>query len=796
MAKDRGEVWLWRLLTLCFVGALAVQITSQNRFMVLISLAVAAVVGVLVVRHKRSQGASTRIDAAASATPTVKSDGDSSMTSEFYSTRLGEPSEKAFPIPKPPSTFGKVAWIKPGEPITVAGLTLPGGMLYVGDRIKRAKFSEPSLIDLSLKVAVTTVSPSVMQDAYWPWYAEITSLDRRCYLQWLADGRSEPTANIGYVFLFFYGLERRALIDAKKDVTAQQELPAIEQEVRRLLGVYGYDNAFRGYALRFLDHLALTRDLSKLHESEPDTSPNFSGELPLSIRIALGQMAVARQPLNAHWALAWALTDPNISRKTAVKRCKDLFSIVFKEEFDKRYRKGITLPNNKTRLFAFYRPASNGLSQQKIDVGDLPDITATSVTRNKLQAVVDQCVALLDPYSRYLGRNPHKEGAFEASLLLPPSLWSADAQTALGLLRAEVGEQPLILSLADLLARFTCEGVNRDQLCAFAGTLESLHVGFEPDVLSGAKTPRPGDSIVLFALGENEGDLRADDAFHAAVVTLDLASAVAAADGEASSEGAQLLTTHIDSWTQLSKAQRRRLKARLGLQLLQPPTLASLKKKLEPLGRESKGKLAGFLAHLAQVDGVVTPQEVKLLERVYKVLGLDPQSLYSDLHAAASAAPKGVPAFALAGTPDPATHATQAVVAGGTTNSDFSLDMSKITQLQRETAEVSALLANVFVDDGPIEPVVDQAPEPADAGGSDATLYDLDIDHSAFLRLLVSRSEWSRAELEDVASDMDLMLDGALERINDMAFDRFDMPISEGDDPIEINPDVLEELSL
>jgi hypothetical protein len=75
-------------------------------------------------------------------------------------------------------------------------------------------------------------------------------------------------------------------------------------------------------------------------------------------------------------------------------------------------------------------------------------------------------------------------------------------------------------------------------------------------------------------------------------------------------------------------------------------------------------------------------------------------------------------------------------------------------------------------------------------------VYGLDVDHSALLRLLVGRNEWSRAELEDAAADLDLMLDGALEQINDMAFDRFDMPLCEGDDPIEINPEIMNELTL
>jgi hypothetical protein len=123
------------------------------------------------------------------------------------------------------------------------------------------------------------------------------------------------------------------------------------------------------------------------------------------------------------------------------------------------------------------------------------------------------------------------------------------------------------------------------------------------------------------------------------------------------------------------------------------------------------------------------------------------------------------------------------------------LDHERIAELQRETAEVSALLAKVFTDDQVDEPeqLIDVA---VSVQESSADIDGLDLEHSAFLRLLISRPEWSRSELEAAASDMELMLDGALEQINDMAFERFDMPVTEGDDPVEINTDILEELAL
>ena len=144
--------------------------------------------------------------------------------------------------------------------------------------------------------------------------------------------------------------------------------------------------------------------------------------------------------------------------------------------------------------------------------------------------------------------------------------------------------------------------------------------------------------------------------------------------------------------------------------------------------------MAAFLAHLAQVDGEVSPAEVKLLERVYKTLQLDPQSLYSDLHVASSGSSVGS-----SQTTPSIPGASPSKPVGG-----FALDQERIAQLQRETEQVSALLAQVFVDDKPAEPddvVVEETVEDT------SSICGLDADHSAFLRVRVSSTERSHDEL-------------------------------------------------
>ena len=233
------------------------------------------------------------------------------------------------------------------------------------------------------------------------------------------------------------------------------------------------------------------------------------------------------------------------------------------------------------------------------------------------------------------------------------------------------------------------------------------------------------------------------------------------------------LTREIETWIHLNPSSRKRLHAHLQLLTTAPITLASLKKKLDPLGQVAKEAVAASMATLAQVDGMVSPEEMRFLEKVYKALGVDAKRVFTDVHAVSAGRS----------------------VAKSVHTKRFQLDPKRIAELQHDTAKVSALLAGIFTEEAP-EPATDSLPirivrpEPTINPG----LLGQDEAHSALLRLMLSRPSWSRAELEDSAADLELMLDGALEQINEASFDTYDFPFSEGDDPVEINPEFLEKI--
>ncbi len=85
-------------------------------------------------------------------------------------------------------------------------------MVYLADGMPRT--AEASCIDLSLEVGEPVEDP-VGSLGYYTTYARLSPAQRANYLQWLATGRTGTLREIGYAFLFFYGLERRLLSNSR-----------------------------------------------------------------------------------------------------------------------------------------------------------------------------------------------------------------------------------------------------------------------------------------------------------------------------------------------------------------------------------------------------------------------------------------------------------------------------------------------------------------------------------------------------------------------------------------------------
>lgn len=693
---------------------------------------------------------------------------------------------------RPTSVDASKFWIPPGQDVTVEGFKIPGGMVYLGAGLASIHGGgiEPALINPQRVVSRSQADCHVRQTDYWPSYDTITADARGSYLQWLAGGKNDPQADLGYVFLYFYGLERRVLSDASKDPKAKAEALVIEQEIRRLLSIYGQSGSFRSYATSLLEFIQAGRDTA----SEQDVPPSPSGGrgLGFELRMGLGLKARDQKPLGSDWALAWYLSDPTTRIRTAMTRCPEAFASIFRQTFDAKFPSGMGLPSNKTRLKVSHRPASNSFGGQVYTASlDLPDVSVLSAPVQKLQEIGEASHTQVASYARFVGRNPGEEHSLDALLLLPIGFWPEALRSQLQELQGEVfahGE-PRAMRVVDLLVRLP-EGteITKSKYSAICSALGALDLGIEPDVRFGGVVPDLSEAIALFRVDGMGAEPSLGSAFPGAALLLQLASAVAAADGTFGLEEEQLLRSQIQLSPSLLIHEKQRLQARLTLFKSSPPNLNGLKKRIDSMELSSKGVIGDVLVRVVQADGVIEASEVKSLEKIFKLLGLDMTSLYSKLHGAAAAAAE--PVTVRPGDEAPATFGIPKRPLVATSPGGMKLDMAKVEALKADSIKVSALLGAIFTEqDEP--PVEDSALVTQSIEGTSGLGLNLDSEHLGLLQVLLQRAQWTRSELEELCADRGLMVDGAIEHINEAAFERFDQPLLEGDDPVDVNQELM-----
>lgn len=87
--------------------------------------------------------------------------------------------------------------------------------------------------------------------------------------------------------------------------------------------------------------------------------------------------------------------------------------------------------------------------------------------------------------------------------------------------------------------------------------------------------------------------------------------------------------------------------------------------------------------------------------------------------------------------------------------------------LRSESVRIAEKLEKVI--DRPEEAISEPSVVGSRQGGGQ-TLLGLDPEHADLLKVLLDRPRWTRAEAEQLCVERSLMVDGALERINEAAF--------------------------
>ena len=518
-------------------------------------------------------------------------------------------------------------WFGRGEQVAVKSYLLRDPMVYVSEG--RQAEDEASCIDLTLDVGKpvweAAQRPGFLSDL---WKAQ--PRPARNYLFWLSNGRTGALHDIGYAFLFFYGLERRLFIE-------RQDLSPIVKECVRLLETYTFSGSFDGYLGRFL---AFTLARAGIETLKDKWFEAVFGKSRLNrdedfLAVALAWLFRKNAPLPVSWAMRIARQDPRSPRSVVLDRHPEEFKTLFEHRYHEQFGDGLLLKVSKRERTLVYRPASPsllfdpGLASRRSEPIMVPDVLGIQSQFSPIVAIWSSCIEDLRPVSRIMAKGVLADSrkAFEA---LPPGVQAMVEHPDKGkwdqLAAEHTGEDGFALveisKLASIHGLQERAKLTPSQSRVLVETAGYMGLAIEPDTRV-THRPYSWHDVVSLLRSDEEPDLPPDSRYLAASLMLELGIYIAAADGSVDDAEVDLVARFLESQFLLAPPDARRLEALKRVFTARPPTLAGLGKRLHSaLSREQRETVGQFLTGIAAANGIIDRKELRALRNVYRALDI------------------------------------------------------------------------------------------------------------------------------------------------------------------------------
>lgn len=619
------------------------------------------------------------------------------------------------------------------QKVTVGSFNIPAHLIYVG----KDKEQLPHVINPSLTLGTARPTYSA-QMGYWPSYHSILSDDRATYLAWLAGGRTYATPDIGFVFLYFYGLEFRALVDKENLSEVLEELICLYLRYAALSG------SFSKYCGSLINLLMVE---NALQPSNAETLAEYLFKNPKEMPLFKDSIQLLSRKVSSGDALAmYFFAQERIS--VSSKYRDELANIVatFREQ----------LKNSPVVEFAsrtaniYYRTASS------IGLNANAKVTTQELSKKSFEHAQ---VRWNDCIGQFAGYSKMKKSNSELADFLAPA-GSNQKATALKekFKRILDFSEFKTFSVNDLTAAAGAssnESLSVGEAKAFAGALERMGIAIEPDPRLTGKGLKSDEKVVLVKRDLSNID---SDRWKKAMPLFDLAMAVAVGDDH--ENDAEVLHTlkFIDKQFKLGKGESDRLSYRAKLLKETKIAIPVLVKRVASSLTINQGEtIAKFLFSIAALDGKLEQGEIAVLEKTFKAFNFQPDTLerlISEFSANTGGnlvvLKKSTGKSAKTGSKIP-----QQKVAGSRT---VALDTVALEKAFKEADEVSNLLSAVFVE------------EEADSKSSEAVAQSNVTFSSAehqVLAKLIEKDSWLVSEVETLCRASGVMYGALLTKVND-----------------------------
>lgn len=701
---------------------------------------------------------------------------------------------------KNPLAGKSTRWYPKDEMVCIHGRDISHGFIYVGSGLTPNNASDGEvdacLIDPALEAPSPGSKGKVEYMGYWPHYSDIADGCRGQYLDWLAKGCKDPDVNIGYVFLYFYGLERRLLVD--DDRTSPEERDQIVAEIIRLMGIYGQYNSFNRYANSLLVAEWLIFRKSKQPPEHIDINNSKSSS---PIRIELGLYSFEDKPLPPEAAFRWYVLHPKYKIRTPARRCAEEFDELFKEEYLKAFGDGLYLPKAKKKLKLVLSTASPSIEPIVLKI-DLPDCFDNSRALSQIGKIVDKCTEQLEKYSKHLIKSKKKGNSLQELALLPGTIANRNPRAirVKELLQEKCANElwfPKLKDLYQVVEENPTQDPSKKELTDLFAFLQLLGFGVAPDIRYHSIKLGLDSSVSVFACVGGEY-LKPSQEFNVLSSIIRLGAIMSRIDGHIHQNEIKIIKDLVKKDLAITELERQYIDSFLYwcFHAEEEDALSAngIKPYLEKLPAKYRRHIADLLIRIIYADGQIKTEEIKKLEKFYPTLGLDVTKIPDDVYRVYSNA-HGLDNSVATG---PVTISTSNSSAGyaipqKAKDKGVHLDEDKISLLLKETEVSREVLGNAFRDS---EEEEEKNEEIMPIDNSDS-FNNLDDNHRALFEHIKEQESWSRKELISFCEGLQLMPDGAMETINEWAFDISAAPLisNTAEDIIYIDLEIVQEVT-
>ena len=705
-------------------------------------------------------------------------------------------------------TVAALSWAGAEMLLQVQSWTLPTPLTYWSEG--RLREDEASCIDRSLPVG-QPVREQVGALGYWPRYSCLSPQQRGNYLAWLASGRQTVIADVGYAFIFFYGLERRVLVD-------RQDLYPALCEVARLLEQYPGSASFQSYGRRFVAYALAQAGLDQLSDTWCSFLVEKAGLLrhPEGLAAALAWQHQRELPLPVAWALRVAELDERTGGGVVLERVRPQFEALFAQKFATRFPEGFQLRCAKRAETLSYHPGSPSLLQSHLRADVLAPVRIPHVLgiASQFKPVVElwnECLEELRPLARQVGKGVavSSRAAYDA---LPPALQAVTehpdaARWQSVAARHGKGHGVSLAPVAEVAVLVDCTAESKltgKQSLELAATAEQAGFAIEPDTRSTRRPYSVTDRVALYREERLATVESVEGAYPAAALVLELGIAMAAADGEIEAAEVTHVTQFIEGQFQLTAAQSRRLEALRLLFQAHPPSLGAIGSRLQAiLSSEQRETLLTFLIGVAAANGTIDRAETALLRKAARALGADAarlEGLLRELLWNSDGSGTDEPVVIQQGTSGRAGEAIPTRAPSKAPEvAEVVLNEELLRSIMRDTEHVAQMLTAAMAEfEGDQEEVLgpDVSPEPspepvsgpqkatqtAEVNESHFDLAGLEVRYHGLVTALLAAEEWTPQEFEGLVRSHGLFPAGTLDVVNEWAEEYLgDLLIEEGD---------------